>query len=331
MKRCGTLLLLILLLLSGCSAGTGERNLAPSSELRLGYMANLTHAQAVLGVADGTLERAAGVRVRAKVFSSGPSAVTALFAGEIDVLYVGPSPAVNGYIRSGGEALKVVAGAASGGAVLVLRPGVELDHLQGARLATPGVANTQDIALRHYLEGRGLRTRERGGNVSVTPLPPAEILGLFHRGQIDGAWVPEPWGARIVQEAGGVIALDERHLWPDGQFATTLVVVSSRYLQTNRETVLRFLQRHVELTRWLEEHPAEAQADLQAALARLQGKPLPDAVLAEALQRIDYLYDPMTASVEAQAEHAYKLGLLGPRRPDLSGLFDLSLLKEVAP
>ena len=329
--RLGTLLILLLFVLSGCSAGGGAVSLQPSDELRLGYMANLTHAQAVLGMADGSLERSSGVKVRAKLFPSGPSAMTALFAGEIDVLYIGPSPAVNGYIRSGGKALKVVAGAASGGAVLVLQPGVDLGRLHGTRLATPGVANTQDIALRHFLDERGLRTRERGGAVSVTPLPPAEIFGLFSRGQIDGAWVPEPWGARLVQEAGGRIAIDERDRWPDGRFATTLVVVRTAYLEANRATALRFLEQHVALTRWIDEHPDEARVQLQAALAGLQGKPLPDALLAEALWRIDFVYDPMADSVAAQADHAYRLGLLGARPPDLSGLFDLSLLEEVAP
>lgn len=322
---------LFLLVLSGCSAGESAQTQESSGTLRLGYMANLTHAQAVLGVADGSLERAAGVHVRAKVFPSGPPAVTALFAGEIDLLYVGPSPAVNGYIRSGGKALKVVAGAASGGAVLVVQPGVELHRLEGARLASPGVANTQDIALRNFLDQRGLRTRERGGDVSLIPIPPAELLSLFGRGQLDGAWVPEPWGARLVQEAGGRIALDERELWPGGRFATTLVVVSAPYLEANRETVRRFLEGHIAITRWLEEHPEEARHRLQAALADLQGRPLPDPVLAEALRRIDFLYDPMADSVRTQADHAYRLGLLGPRRPDLTGLFDLSLLKEVAP
>lgn len=331
MKRFWILLALIALAAAGCAPGGGAGSKIRDDELRLGYFANITHAQAVLGVADGSLERAAGVPIKPRVFASGPAAITALFAGEIDVLYVGPSPAVTGYIRSRGEALRVIAGAASGGAVFVVRPGFDPDRLDGAKLATPGLANTQDVALRHLLQERGLRTREQGGSVSVTPLPPAEILGLMARGHLDGAWVAEPWGARLVAEAGGVIAWDERELWPDGQVATTLVAVSPAYLQRYPDRVKGLLRRHAELTRYLEEEPHAARRDLQNALAELQGKPLPDSILLDALSRVDFTTDPMEASVRSQAERAYALGFLGARTPDLSGLFDLTLLKEVAP
>lgn len=330
MRRTWTLLMILLLLVSGCAAATG-RSGKRSGALRLGYFANLTHAQAVLGVADGSLQRAAGVPIEAKVFPSGPTAITALLAGELDILYVGPSPAVTGYMRSEGTALRVVAGAASGGAVFVVRPGFDSTHLDGARLATPGVANTQDISLRYMLRTKGLKTREQGGSVRVTPATPADILGLFARGQLDGAWVAEPWGARIVADTGAKIAWDERDLWPNGRFATTVVVVSANYLQSNPDVVRRFLQGHVAMTRWIQAHPDDARVKLQAALAKLQGKPLPDKVMAEAFARVDFTTDPMVDSVSTQAARAYELGFLGARRPDLTGLYDLTLLREVAP
>jgi len=321
------------MLLAACSPGAGTDHASPEtrSELRLGYFANLTHAQAVLGVADGSLERAAGVQLTTKVFPSGPAALTALLAGEVDVLYVGPSPAVTGYMRSQGKALRIVAGAASGGAVFVVQPGFDPDRLDGSRLASPGVANTQDISLRHHLISLGLRSREQGGTVRVTPLAPADILSLFARRQLDGAWVAEPWGARLVQEAGGRIAWDERDLWPDRRFPTTVIVVSTRYLESHPEAVKGLLRAHAELTRWITEHPDEARVRLQAALAKLQGKPLPDRVMAEAFARVDFLTDPLPAALAEQADRAWQLGFLGARRPDLDGLIDLTWIREVAP
>ncbi|MFZ5814600.1 MAG: ABC transporter substrate-binding protein [Bacillota bacterium] len=325
--------LLTALLVAGCSAsgpgssdGTGE-----PAAIRLGYMANLTHAQAVLGVAESTFEQTVGVPVIPRLFAAGPAAIQALFAGEIDLLYIGPSPAITGYLRSDGSALRIIAGAASGGAVFVVRDGVDPADLRGARLATPGLANTQDIALRHLLARRGWRTRERGGDVTLSPMAPAEILSLFARGQLDGAWVAEPWGSRLIQEAGARLVYDERELWPDRVAATTVLAARPEFLKVHRDEAKRFLEAHLAITRWIQTQPDQARVRLQAALADLQGRPLPDRLMAEAFGRIDFRSDPMTASVEEQAQRAYQLGLLGARKPDLSGLFDLSLLEEVVP
>lgn len=326
-------LLLAALLIPGCSASGPGLSRRPDEPdvIRLGYMANLTHAQAVLGVAESTFERTTGAKIVARLFPAGPAAIQALFASEIDLLYVGPAPAINGYLRSEGEAVRVIAGGASGGAVFVVREGIDPADLAGRRLATPGLANTQDIALRHLIEQGGWRTRERGGDVTLSPMASSEIFSLFSRGQIDGAWVAEPWGSRLIQESGAQLVYDERDLWPDRTFAATLLVVHPDYLKAHREQVVRFVEAHLALTRWLQTNPDEARGRLQTALADLQGRPLPDRLIAEAFSRIDFRSDPMTASVEEQARRASRLGFLGARQPDLSGLFDLSLLQEVAP
>lgn len=326
-------LLVTALLAAGCSVSgvLPPRSASERTGIRLGYMANLTHAQAVLGVAEGSFERAVGAKVTTRLFPSGPSAIQALYAGEIDLLYVGPSPAVNGYMRSEGEAVRVIAGAASGGAVFVVREGVDPGDLRGRRLATPGLANTQDVAMRYLLDQRGWPTRERGGDVTLAPMAPAEILSLFARGQLDGAWVAEPWGSRLILEAGAQLVYDERDLWPDRTFATTLLVAHPTYLKEHREQAKRFLAAHLAITQWIQTNPDEARTRLQAALAALQGKPMDARLIAASLSRIDFRTDPMTASVEEQARRAYQLGLLGARQPDLSGLYDLSLLQEVAP
>jgi len=326
------LLFLAILLAAGCTRqGSSAPPSLPLKELRLGYMANLTHAQAILGMHSGSFERAVGVPIVTHLFPSGSAAMQALFAGELDLLYVGPGPATNGFLRSKGEALRVIAGAASGGAVFVLREGLDPRDLRGLRLATPGLANTQDIALRSLLAENEWRTRERGGDVTVTPMAPAEMISLFARNQIDGAWVAEPWGSRLIQEAGGVLAYDERDLWPDRTFATTLLVARPDILAANRREVTAFLAVHIALTQWIQSNPDQAREQLQEALAALQGKPLPAELVAEALGRIDFRSDPMIDSVEEQARRAFDLGFLGARPPDLTGMFDLSLLQEVAP
>lgn len=324
-------MLCLFCLLAGCTSGNQTRAAGKPGVIRLGYLANLTQAQAILGVADGSLARSAGARIETKVFPAGPAAITALLAGEIDLLYVGPSPAVTGYVRSEGRALRIIAGGASGGAVFVTRQGFDPTHLDGAHLATPGFANTQDVALRTELARRGLRTREQGGSVQVNAMAPADILLMFARGELDGAWVAEPWGARIQKETDARLAWDERSLWPDGRLATTVLVASTPYLETQRETVRGFLAGHVALTRWIQDHPDEARARLSQGLAKMQGKPLPDDVMIPAFSRVDFTDDPMIQSVLAQAERAYRLGFLGARQPDLTNLYDLSLLKEVAP
>jgi NitT/TauT family transport system substrate-binding protein len=321
-------LFIIGILLAGCNSGQVSGGGAAPLEIRIGYQANLTHAQALLGVADGRFERAAGVKITPRVFHSGPASIAALMAGEVDLLYVGPSPAVTAFVRSQGQALQIIAGAASGGAVLVLRPGFTVDNLAQARLATPGLANTQDISLRHLLLTQGAKTREQGGKVRLSPMSGADILMLFRRDQIDGAWVSEPWGARLTHEAGAEIAIDERELWPDGRFATTVLAVSGRFLAQHRDIAVQILRAHIDLTAWMQAHPKEAVEGLQRELTRLQGKPLGDAIMADAYSRIGFLIDPMQESVFEQANRMVSLGYLGERRPDLQRLYDLSLLKE---
>lgn len=326
-------LLLVVLLFAGCAAsgeGPGQPG-APPREVRIGYMPNVTHAQAVLGVAEGTFARQIGAEVRPRLFTSGSAALQALFAGEVDLLYVGPAPAIQGYLRSDGAALRVIAGAASGGSVLVLRPGVDRHDLRGTRLATPGIGNTQDAALRYLLLQEGWRTRERGGDVAVSPMAPAEILTLFSRGELDGAWVAEPWGSRLILEAGGVLAIDERDLWPEGRVPTTLVAVHPDFLERHPDVVRRFLEAHAAITRAIQADPEGSRARVQQALADLQGRPLSDEVMASAWARIDFTWDPMPDAVAEMAGRAFAAGLLGARPPDLTSLYDLTLLQEVAP
>ena len=301
--------------------------------LRVGYFPNVTHAQAVVGVARGDFQRALGtaVTMQTTVFNAGPSAIEAIFANRIDLAYIGPNPAINGYVQSRGEALRIVAGATSAGASLVVRADAGIQSpadLAGKRLATPQIGNTQDVALRAWLVVHGLETREKGGTVDVIPTPNPQILDLVRLGQIDGAWVPEPWASRLVVEAGCTVLVDERDLWPNGDFVTAHIVVRKAYLDAHPDVVKAWLGAHVDITRWLLDEPDAALPLLNAELGKLTGKALPPDVLAMAWSRMRPTWDPVAASLIKSAEAAHAAGYL-PDEPDLSGIYALSLLNDV--
>jgi NitT/TauT family transport system substrate-binding protein len=304
--------------------------------LRVGYFPNITHAQALVGRAGGQFEKALGpgVQVEWKAFNAGPAAIEALFANAIDLTYVGPNPAATGYVRSQGEAVRVIAGAASGGASLVVRQGAGIEKVSdfhGKRVATPQQANTQDVALRSWLRANGLKPQEKGGDVQVIPISNADQLSLFLKGQLDAAWAPEPWAARLVHEAGGRIFLDERDLWPNREFAITNVIVRPKYLQDHSDVVKNFLRTHVELTDWINENPAQAKQIMNQELQKETGKTLAREVLDDAFSRMQVTCDPIRSSLLKSTQEAFEEGFLGRTQPDLSGLYDLTLLNDVLP
>ena len=302
--------------------------------LRVGYFPNITHAQALVGRANGQFEKAlgAGVQVEWKAFNAGPSAIEALFANAIDLTYVGPNPTVAGYVRSQGEAVRVIAGAASGGASLVVRKDSGIQNatdFHGKKIATPQLGNTQDVALRAWMRANGLKAREKGGDVQVIPISNPDQLTLFLKGQLDAAWAPEPWAARLVHDGGGRIFLDERDIWPDRQFVITNVIVSPKFLKEHPDVVKGFLRTHVELTEWITKNPAQAKQIMNQQLQKETGKPLAPEVLNDAFSRMQVTYDPIRSSLLKSTQQAFDEGFLGRTKPDLSGLYDLTLLNEV--
>lgn len=282
--------------------------------VRVGFFPNVTHSQALIGIARGDFGK-----IHPVVFNAGPSVIEALFASQIDIAYVGPNPAINGFVQSHGEALRIIAGATSGGAALVVRNG--MPSLAGRKLASPQLGNTQDVALRHYLAANHIAAE-------IVPTPNPQILDLFRRGDIDGAWVPEPWASRLVVEAGGVLLVDERTLWPHGDFVTAQVIASTRFLKEHPDLVRRFLQAHVAITRWELAHPAEARTIVNAEIGRLTGKKLSEAVLASAWGRMRPTWDPIAPSLKASADAAYAAHFLR-ERPNLDGIYDLRILNKV--
>ena len=227
--------------IAGTACGGSGGSSDDPVELRLGYFPNVTHAPAIIGVETGELATAVGedVTITPHTFNSGTEVVEAMFAGELDASFIGPNPAINGYARSNGEGLRIVAGTTSGGASLVVREGIEEPaDLEGATLATPSLGNTQDVALRAWLADEGFTTdTSGGGDVSITPQDNADTLAAFQNGAIDGAWVPEPWATRLVDDGGGKVLLDEAELWPDGRFVTTHLIVATEFLDDNTDVV----------------------------------------------------------------------------------------------
>ncbi|HEX3738315.1 MAG TPA: ABC transporter substrate-binding protein [Terriglobales bacterium] len=307
---------------------------AQTTVIRVGAFPNVTHAQPMIGKANGWFEKAMGpdVKIEWHSFNAGPSAIEALFAGAIDMTYVGPNPAINGYLRSNGDALRIIAGATSGGAALVVRGDSGINNPQdfhGKRIASPQMGNTQDVALRAWLKSQGLKTRDKGGDVTVMPIANPDQLTLFLKKEIDAAWAPEPWASRLVHDAGGRIFLDERTLWPQGRFLTTELVVSTKFLQSHPDLVKQWLRAHVELTDWINSHPAEAKKILNQQIQKETGKALAPAVLNDSFSRLQVTYDPLRQQLLRAAQLAFDAGFLGRQMPDLSRIYDLTLLDQV--
>ncbi|VFJ15390.1 ABC transporter substrate-binding protein [Candidatus Nitrosocosmicus franklandus] len=312
------------------SAGSSQKT------LRIGYFPNITHSQAVIGLNNGDFQEILGDNVTVETFrfNAGPSAIESLLAGRIDVTYIGPNPAINGYLLSNGEDVRVIAGSSSGGASFVVRndSGIEsVNDLGGKKFATPQLGNTQDVALRKYLVDSGYNTIDNGGNVTVLPIANADILTVFLKGEIDGAWVPEPWATRLIQEAGGKVLLDERDLWPDGKFVTGNIIVRTDYLRDNPDVIKRLLEAHVDETLWINNNTEEAAREFNTQLQKLTGQQIDPQVLANAYSKLDITYDPLKLTLYKSANDAYDLGFIekGKERPNLSGIYDTTILNEV--
>ncbi|HZO71356.1 MAG TPA: ABC transporter substrate-binding protein [Ktedonobacteraceae bacterium] len=330
-----TILTFLVFMFAACGNGnTSISSNGSSLTVHLGYFPNLTHAVALVGVARGTFQQALGpnVTLDTKTFNAGPALIEALFAGDIDIGYVGPNPAINGYVKSKGQALRIIAGASSGGALFIVRPGAHIEtpqDLNGKKFATPQLGGTQDVSLRFYLQQHGLKTTDKGGTVQIIPTDNANIITLFKQGQIDGAWVPEPYASRLIVEARGTVFVDERMLWPDNKFVTTNVVVRKQFLDQHPDLVAKFLQAHVEVVQSINSDPSGAQQTINDELKQLTGQGLAPQVIDLAFKNLDITYDPLASTLFKAADSAYALGFLGSSKPDLKGIYALGPLNSV--
>ena len=302
--------------------------------LKIGYFPNINHAQAVIGIGNGDFQKVLGTNVEVKpfIFNAGPSAIEALFAKQIDATYVGPNPAINGYVISEGKDVRIISGATSGGAVFVIRGDTGItstSDFANKKFASPQLGNTQDVALRNYLLEHGYKTVENQGNVHILPAKNSDILTLFLKKDIDGAWVPEPWGERLIKDANGKLFLDERDLWPDGKFVTGLILVRTDYLKQNPDVIENLLKAHIEETQRINDNKEEAVKTFNTELKKITGQTIPEDVLQQSLTRLEFTYDPIQQSLYKSADDAFKLGFLGDTKPDLSNIFDLNILNKI--
>lgn len=304
-----------------------------AAQLRLGWFGNLTHAPALAGGQLGLFEEAlGGTELIPQTFNTGPTTLEAMNAGEVDAAFLGPSPAINSYLQSGGESLRIVAGATSGGAQFVVSSDVAgADDLAGRAFATPDFGGTQDVALRVWLQEHGYAVDGDGGNaVAINPMPNGQAFQAFQQGRLDGGWLPQPWATRLVQEEGAGVLVDEAELWPGGRFPTTVLVVRADYLEQHPQTVEKLVRGLDASVDWLHEHeddPVRLAEVLNAGLEAAQTEPLPQTTLIGSLEQMGFTTDPMAGTYPRLLENAVRAGTTQPG--SVEGIVDTTVLDRV--
>ncbi|MGQ4713016.1 aliphatic sulfonate ABC transporter substrate-binding protein [Streptomyces anulatus] len=299
--------------------------------VKIGYFPNLTHATALVGIQEGTIQRElGGTRVESTTFNAGPSEIEALNAGSIDIGFIGPSPSINGFSKSQGKGLRIISGSASGGVKLVVNPDriKTLDDLKGKKIATPQLGNTQDVAFLNWISEKGWKVDAQSGkgDVSVVRSDNKVTPDAYKSGDLDGAWVPEPTASKLVSE-GAKVLLDEKDLWPDKKFVITNIIVSQKFLDEHPDVVEAVLKGSVATNKWINANPDEAKASANKALENLSGKPLPTEILDPAWESIEITDDPLAETLKTQAGYSVKSGLL--KEPNLQGIYDLGPLNKI--
>jgi len=293
--------------------------------VRVAFFPNVGHAIPIIGLEKGFFSSNLGqTTIQTRIFDSGPQAIEALFADSIDLAYVGPGPAINGFLQSEGKDLKILAGAASGGASFVVHPNSKIDSVEdfaGKRIAAPILGNTQDVSLRHLISEIGLKPAEKGGSVTVLNIANAEIYTLFAKGDIDAAWVPEPWATQLVMQLNGKRLFYEEDLWPQKKFASVILIGRMEYVQKHPEVVQKWLDSHYKTVDWINKNKEESKTVFNDFLQKSLGKRLPDEIVSESLDNIEITADPIKDSILTFAERANSLGYLGRHGYDLSEIF----------
>jgi len=296
------------------------------NKLRIAYFPNIGHAIPIVGMEKGFFANQIGneTKIETRVFDSGPQAIESLFSNSIDVAYVGPGPAINGFLNSENNNLKILSGAASGGASFIVHPNSEINSASDfaeKKIAAPQIGNTQDVSLRHYLSENGLKPAEKGGSVIVYNISNPDIYTLFVKGDIDGAWVAEPWATILETELGGKRLFHEEELWPNKEFASVLLIANSDYVEKNPKLISNLLSSHDETVTWINNNPKETRIIFNQFLVDTFGQSLSDDVIDIALSHLEITSDPVSNSVYVFAERANELGYLGRNGYDLSGIF----------
>lgn len=319
--------------------------LATTKTVRIGYFANITHAPALIAKQKQLFEKylGASVKIEYTVFTAGPSAIEAMKGRALDITYIGPNPSIAGFTTTDGQLLNVVSGATSGGAKFIVKAALapategkptaaEIAALKGKTFASPQLGGTQDVALRNYLRKNSIGFNGGDSGAVISPSENATTLSLFKSGQIDGAWVPEPWASRLILEGGGKVFVDEASLWKGGKFVTTQIVASKSFLKSYPGTVRAVLRANNEAIKFLS-NPANKQASIdlvQAELYAQTGKKLTDDVINAAWPSLTFTQDPLGTTLAANFVAAVKVGqLVGYIPDDLRGIYDLRLLNSL--
>jgi len=291
--------------------------------VRLGLLANITHAPALVAIQKGYFSKALGSnKLTTTVYNSGTQETTAILANQLDAAYVGPNPAINAFQKSGGKAIKIISGVATGGASIVVKPGItSAAGLKGKTVDTPSLGNTQDVALRYWLKQNGLATTTTGGgDVTIKPTNPNSNAVLqFQAGQIAGASEPSPYDVEMVKD-GGKVLLKEPGV-------TTILVVTQSFLAAHPDVVNDLLKANLQAEDYIKSDPTGAQTSANTELTSLAGKPLKASILPAAFKEITFTDDPDAASLTQDAQQAVAVGLL--KSASLAGIFDLDPLNGI--
>ena len=296
------------------------------NKIRVAFFPSIVHAVPIIGMETQTFANNLndGLDIEVKIFDSGPQVIESIFSNSVDIAYVGPGPVINGFLKSDGNDLKILAGAASGGASIVIQKnsGLELiENYSGKRVAAPQISNTQDVSLRHYLAENGLKSAEKGGDVFVLNIANPDIYTLFAKGDIDGAWVPEPWATMLVEELDGVRLFDENEFWPENKFSSVLLIGRSDYIEKNPEIIRKWINANEKTVQWINNHPDESKKLYNEFLKSYMGRTLPENIVEKSFSNIIITSEPLENSVYTFAERADALGYLGHDGYTLDGIF----------
>ena len=320
-------------ILTACSSQKESPKVTESKNVtvRVGFFPNITHSQALIGKTNGEFQKSLGeYKIEWKQFNAGPEEVTALFAGAVDIGYIGPGPAINGYAKSKGD-LQIIAGAADAGAILVSRkdlPIKDVKELSGKKVSVPQFGNTQDLSLRNLLRQNGLKDTTKGGTVEIVQVANPDVKALLDKGDIAAALVPEPWGSTLVKDLKANVILDSNELWREGKYTTAVVVVRTQFLKEHPDLVEKFLRSHVELTDYINNNKDKAEETVNAQITELTKKSLSKDILDAAFKRLTVTNNPEKDSVLDFVTLSVDTGFL-KEKPDTSDLFNLSILNKI--
>jgi len=296
------------------------------NKIRVAYFPNINHAIPIIGMEKGIFQDQIGNNtvIESMLFDAGPQVIESIFAGSIDIAYVGPGPAINGFLKSENHNVKILSGAASGGASFIVHPNSKINSVAdfgGKRIAAPQIGNTQDISLRNYLSENGLKPAEKGGSVIVLNIPNPDIYTLFAKGDIDAAWVPEPTATILVQQLNGTRLFNEEELWPDNRFASVLLIAREEYVNQNPDVINKWLEAHQQTVNWINSNPEQTRVIFIQFMKKETGKSLPDKLVDESLSNLEITSDPIVSSIHTFAKRADSLGYLGRHGYSLDGIF----------